>query len=325
MVPGLVLHGAGHFAIGDRKTAARLLRWEGLALSAFVAGLGGLAVTGASSRTVSLFIPLTAAGGGLFAMTWLADVYGVVAGRGADGVGPLERGGMSPRTLPLVEAEVGGRYIYDRFFAYRAFAVTSFDFRAGRFRASPSAWVALDHDNTRLRLEGAYRLAGGTARAAVRGSFLDLEAAFTHHRYGTERFALTLGEVSLGGRLDLGRVAPTLSGSFVEMAVGMAAGGTTYFGVTTDATELLLFRSGWGCYFGRWPDREGEVLLYYDHRHDGYAAGLKLPGLGSGATGHFGVRARGYLSPRFGIAVEAQAGSAYVVGASLLVRHGGSS
>jgi hypothetical protein len=63
-------------------------------------------------------------------------------------------------------------------------------------------------------------------------------------------------------------------------------------------------------------------MLYYDHRHDGFAAGLKLGGLASGIAGHFGVEGRAYLTDRWGIAAEAAAGSAYVTGFSLLFRHG---
>ncbi len=322
ILPGLVLHGSGHFALGDHSTGARLLRWEGAGLAAIVAGIGGLAVTGASPRTVGVFIPLTVAGVGLFGMTWLSDAYGVLAPPGGRGEAPM--------VVPLVEAEAGARYIYDRVFAYRAFAVTAVDLRWRAFRVKPSAWVAVDHDNARLRLGGAYRFVGPRPDVApaedagtANGSFVDLELAVTHHRYGAERFALTLGEASLLARLELRRIAPSLAGSFVEMGLGFAMGGVTYFRVTTDPTALLLARLGWGFFLGRAADRRGELLLYYDHRHDGFAAGLKLPGLGSGPAGHFGVRGLAYLSRRFGFVIDGQIGSAYVAGASLLIRHGG--
>jgi hypothetical protein len=335
LVPGLALHGAGHIAAGDRSTGLRLLAWEGIGLASIVTGIGGLALTGASSRTVVLFIPLMIGGAGLFGTTWLSDVYGVAAM-------PRVPGGPRP---PLgLEAQAGMRYVYDRVFTYRALLVAALDLRPGPFRLSPSAWLATNGDNQRLRLEGAWRLWGPKPAAPVvrddsrsviegsdkdgsdmDGSYVDLEVAATHHRYVAEReqFAFTLGEISVGARLDLRRAAPSLAGSFVEGALGWAAGGITYFGRTTDATDLMLGRLGWGVYWGGRSTRHGEVALGYDHRHDGYAGGMKLSGLGSGTMGSFGVRASGYLSALLGVSAEARVGSAYVVGASLLVRPGG--
>jgi hypothetical protein len=317
--PGLVLHGAGHFAAGERGTAWRLLGWEAVGLAAIVGGIGGLAVTGSSPRTTPLFIPMAVAGVGLFGTTAASDLYGVLAPSGGLGV---------PRAIePWIEAEAGARYIRNPVFSYRSFLVAAVDVRSGALRVSPSAWVGAVHDNARLRLAGAYRLVGPRPTRAPaadnNGSYIDAETALTHHRYGTERFAITTGEISLGARLDLGRTAPSLLGSFVEGGVGYAAGAITYVGITSEETSLLLARFGWGCYVGRRPDRRGEVLLYYDHRHDDFAAGLKTRGLGSGPAGHFGLRARGYLSARWGAVIDGQIGSAYVIGASILVRGGG--
>lgn len=312
VVPGLVLHGAGHFSAGDRSTGLRLLAWEGIGLAAIVAGVGGLAVTGASSRTAALFIPLMIGGAGLFGTTWLSDVYGVAAGQHVPG---------RARAPSAVQAEVGTRYVYDRIFTYRAFLVAGADWRPGAFRVTPSAWLATNGSNQRLRLEGAWRIAGSRlGDLTADGSFVDLEVAATHHRYGREHFAITLGEVAVSARLDLGRAAGTLDGSFVEGALGVAAGGTTYFDRATEATDLLLGRLGWGVYWGGSSRQRGEAALSYDHRHDGYAGGAKLPGLGSGTMGSFGVRASGTVWRWAGVAVEGRAGSAYIVGASLLIR-----
>ena len=64
----------------------------------------------------------------------------------------------------------------------------------------------------------------------------------------------------------------------------------------------------------------GEVALYYDHRHDDFAAGLKMPGLGSGVPGHIGARGHAFLTRAFGMKAELEAGSAILGGASLLFR-----
>jgi hypothetical protein len=61
-------------------------------------------------------------------------------------------------------------------------------------------------------------------------------------------------------------------------------------------------------------------MIYYDHRHDGYAAGLKIPGIASGVLGHVGTLLQCYASAQWGFAVRAETGSAHVIGASLLFR-----
>jgi hypothetical protein len=54
-------------------------------------------------------------------------------------------------------------------------------------------------------------------------------------------------------------------------------------------------------------------------------AGLKVTGIGSGVLGHFGLAARWFVSESVGFALDAQVGSAYLGGASLIFRSGAAS
>src|SRR6185436_10979750 len=107
-----------------------------LGLGLTVVGVGALALTGASDRTVAPIIWTTAAGGGLFATSWLADLYGVVAPPGGSG-SPL-------LVLPALEARLGSRYVGDPTLAGRALLGPALDLRFGRWRLSPGAWFAVD-------------------------------------------------------------------------------------------------------------------------------------------------------------------------------------
>jgi len=92
-----------------------------------------------------------------------------------------------------------------------------------------------------------------------------------------------------------------------------------------NASSLLLAHTGFGVYLGqRPPDPSlgGEIELYYDHRHDGFAGGLRARGLGSGVPGHFGLRGQYVVSSGWGLRAEAQVGSAWVLGLSALLRVG---
>jgi hypothetical protein len=317
-VPGLLVHGSGHLVAGDSKTGLRLLALEGVGLGATAAGFLPIVFTGASRRLIGPAVAITASGVGLFAISFLADLYGVLAPAG--GVG------APSGVAPVLQAGLGYRYVHNPAFAFRHFMVQDIDYRTGHWRIHPSAWFAADDTNSRLRAHFAYRFAGpmpGRPKARD-GSFLDLEAAVTRHAFTSNRFTTTTGEVGLGGRLDMGRVGPSLRGSFAEMSLGFAFQAYSYRarGTTADLGELLLARFAYGMYVG-WPGSpRGQISVFYDHRHDDFAAGFKMPGLGSGVIGHFGTEARYYVTDHWGFAAEAVAGSAYVTGLSVLFRQG---
>ena len=174
VVPGVLLHGSGHFAAGDRPTAWRLLGAEVVGLGADGRGFRRhLAATGASRRTVEPFIWTAVAGGGLFSTSWLADLYGVWAPPGGTGV--------SLRVDPVLEARLGTRYVADPTLAGAGLAGAALDLRAGRWRVSPSAWVAADSvRNDRFEAAVAFRIvgprAGANAPLVADGSFIDLVA-----------------------------------------------------------------------------------------------------------------------------------------------------
>jgi len=319
ILPGLLVHGSGHLAGGDTKTGSRLLALEGVGLGLLAAGFVPIVLTGTSRRVVGTAAALSIVGVGLFAISFLADVYGMAAPAGGFGAPPV--------FTPVLQTALGYRYVYDPVFSYRQFLVQDIDVRTGPWRLHPSAWFALDDTNARLRAHVAYRLTGPmpSDRPASRdGSFVDIEGALTRHAFTSNRFAMTIAEIAIAGRFDMGRVGPSLRGSFAEMGVGAALQAIAYdtTAASADVEDLLLARFGYGMYIGRIGGPRGEMTVYYDHRHDEFAAGLKTGGLVSGVAGHFGIAAHLYLSDHWGLAAEAAVGSAYVTGLSVLFRHG---
>jgi hypothetical protein len=317
IVPGLLVHGSGHLVAGDTRAGYRLLELEGVGLGTLALGFVPIVATGASRRIVGPAAALSVVGAGIFVISALADLYGVLAPRGGTGAPSGQ--------VPWFEAGMGYRYVYDPVFARRHFALYELDYRAASWRFHPTAWFALEGSTSRVRVPAAFRLAGATPSSpSTDGSFLDVEAALTRHAEIPDRFVTTTGEVSIGGRLDMKQVAPSLTGSFAELGLGWAMQryGYEVEGASADVGELLLARFAYGMYLGRPGGARGEVMLYYDHRHDDFAAGLKIPGIPSGVAGHFGVEGRAYVSGDWGLSFEAAAGSAYVVGMSLLFRRG---
>ena len=319
-VPGLLVHGTGHYALGQPKTARNLLLMEGIGLGLFMAGGLTIVFTGASRYYVAPAASATMLGFGLFSTSYMADIYGTLS---SDGAAAATRYRMPARW----ETELGYRRIEDPQFDYQDFLVQRVSRQIGPLRLSPSGYFSTRGDTARYRVETQYRLAGNVSDPRpTDGSFLDVTLGFVHQRHRPEHFTRSSAELSLDGRYDLARLGPTLRGAFVELGAGYALARVDYdlegLKIPHDLEHVLLGRIGFGVTLRGASKPGSEALLYYDHRHDDYVAGLKLPGIGSGAIGHFGFGARWFFSKSVGIALDAQAGSSYLGGASLLFRSG---
>jgi hypothetical protein len=322
-VPGVVVHGAGHYVAGESKTATRLLIGQGVGLGLMAGGLVFVAATGASRYFVGPAAATMVLGTGLFVTSYLADIYGSVSP-------DADAAGRRTHPPPWIETELGYRHVSDPIFAYEHFVVERISLQAGALRLTPSAWFSTDGDNARYRMEGAYRVLGATPSAEQRpvyGDRLDAVIGALHHRFVTERFARSSLEVAVDTRFDLGHVGPSLRGAFVEGGVGYAFGIIDYdlqgTDVPTDFDDLLLARFAFGTIFRGASHPGSEARVYYDHRHDDFAGGLLLEGLPSGIAGHFGADARWFFTPSWGFGVQAEVGSAFVAGGSLLFRQSG--
>lgn len=317
-VPGLIVHGSGQLVAGQTRTGLSLLGAEGFGVALALASLGGTAATGATRRFIAPMVLGMVTGGALLLIPALADIYGVLAPEGGTG-SPL-------LTLPSLETRLGLAYVHDPNFNYGLFVSPGIDIRRNSLRVSASGYFALDDANARTRAEIAYRFFGPRPRGngvPKDGSFLDVEFALTNHAYRSSGFSVTTGELNLLGRLDLVRVGPTLRGSFAELGLGIGYAVHHYAGIANEADDLLTPRFAFGMYIGHEGSPRGEVAAYYNHRHDGFAGGLKARGLGSGTAGSFGVGGRVYASHTWGFMFDAAAGSAYVGQVGVLFRSGG--
>jgi hypothetical protein len=320
IVPGSLVHGAGHWVAGQPCTARRIASAEAIGFAGIVAGGSTIIFTGASRYLMAPAITLTIGGFGLFITSFVADVYGVS--------GAARYAGEPLRWRPRWETEFGLLRVDNPLFDFEWLISQKAATHLGSASVSAALDTALDGAHARYQLGIALRSIGPRPDALARdGSFFDLYTGLAEQRYVTYGFVTDSAEMLGTGRLDLGRVGPSLRGSFVEMSLGLALVRTRYvlegLSVPADFESLLLGRIAFGVYLGRGVHRGGEVTAYYDHRHDDYAAGMKVPGLGGGAVGHAGLSARYFFSNRLGAGVVAEAGSALVTGISLLFRAGG--
>ncbi|MEI9950137.1 MAG: hypothetical protein WDO74_14475 [Pseudomonadota bacterium] len=320
IVPGIALHGSGHYALGHKKTALALLITEGVGLVLLIGGISTLLVSGNSRHLAGPALVSTVFGSGLLVASFGTDLYGTLALDG-DAVDLL------PRAPPRVESELGYRYVADPHFRYGHFVVESLTLRQGDFRLTPSAWFATDTSNVRYRVEGAYRVLGlEPGELGKHDDHLDVVLGGLHQRYVPERFQRSGIELTLDTRFDFCHFGDTLRGSFIDLAIGYGLAKVTYdipgLRVPADRDDLLLARVGLGVALRGRAAPGSEARVYYDHRHDDYAAGLLTPGRISGVFGKLGTDLRWFFTPRLGVLVDAQMGSAFVGGLSLLLRDG---
>ncbi len=85
-----------------------------------------------------------------------------------------------------------------------------------------------------------------------------------------------------------------------------------------DIESLLLARMGWGFYLGGPGTPVGEVVSYYDHRHDDYVGGFteRLIGI----PGHIGISGQAWLHDNVGFNAIFEAGAATMAGGSVMFR-----
>ena len=315
VVPGVLLHGLGPLVAGDGQTAGRLFLMEGAGLGMILGGGIPIALTGASRQLIGPLYAVTLAGVGLLSVSTLSNLYAAVS--------PAFDPGRVPQRLPPLELELGYQHVSDPAFRYRHFVTVGARGRLERVRLEAAAQLSPDEGNLRVRVGGAYRLFGGLERdrGGADGTSLDVEVAGLVHRYPTEGFLLGGGELGVRGRLDMARVSPRLAGSFAEMGAGVALQQYAFPGRVDDALfQQLLFTFGYGVYLGGRGPFRGEALLYYDHRKDDFPGGLRVFG---GGPAYFGLRGRVFLTPRWGMSADLQAGSALVGRVSLVYAWGG--
>ena len=320
IVPGVALHGSGHYALGQKKTALALLISEGIGLALTIGGIGTLLASGNSREIAGPALVATVFGSGLLLGSFGADLYGTL---NTDG-GAVDSRSRAPARL---ESELGYRYVADPHFSYGHFLVESLTLRRGYFRLTPSAWFATDSSNVRYRVEGAYRLIGlSPGEPSKLDDRLDLVLGGTHQRYLPEHFQRSGIEFMLDTRFDFSHFGDTLRGSFIDLALGYGIAKVSYdiqgSSVPSDTDDILLARVGLGVALRGRAAAGSEVRLYYDHRHDDYAAGFLTPGRISGVFGKFGADFRWFFTPRVGLLADAHLGSALVGGLSLLLREG---
>jgi hypothetical protein len=327
--PGVILHGAGTWLQGRRATTARLLVLEGAGL--LLLALGGIVIyeTGAARGLAGPAMLGVAVGTGTFGSSLLASLYATGA--------PSAGWGEPQRRLPRLSSALGYSYVADAALDDRHFMTARVDARLEAWHLGVEAAISPFPGHEQLAARAGFRWLGARATRALApdGSYLEPQVGVVSQRLDRYGFVTRGLEAVLDGRLDTERWLPDVHGAFFQAAVGLARHWTEFDvpGVNvTESSNQLLVRSGFGVYVGARSAGAspalagmlpgGEVELYYDHRRDGLAGGIKTRGPYSGFAGHVGLRAEYYATSEWGVCASIERGSTWVLGSAVSFRAG---
>jgi hypothetical protein len=269
LVPGVLLHGSGHFALGEHATARRLLISQGVGLGALAVGMGLMGAVGGSEKLAPLYVVPAVGGATVFLGTWLVDAVGAASG----GAGLAEPWAPSGR-LYLAAGYAG---LYDSRLDLPHNLSLSASWYGERWWSSASALVHPDG----LRYAGiGNRLGYRLWRPDDPVDELSAVLWIGHQRFDGARFSVTTAELYADGRVNLGRLGPTLRNGWFRFRLGAGLDAYGYDSVDgRDLLPVLVVGAGFGFQVHR---SVGFELIYMQKKNE-------LPGgiVGSGGPDGF--------------------------------------
>ncbi|MBN2435135.1 MAG: hypothetical protein JXK07_07700 [Spirochaetes bacterium] len=304
VVPGAVLHGAGHFVAGERETAGELLLIEGVGLL-MLAGSGYILADGGAPRDYTgPLVPFAAFGVSFLVLPFIADFYGVTIGRyRSEGDWFTDK----DRTVTL---NAGLEYTNDPAFDYSLLVKTEIDYHYKRFVISPMINSAIDDDTRHYQLSAKYRFAG------QKGHLLENYAAFFksdaivragYYDFNSDGFYKYSTDISLRTVINSGSLWKTTRGIYFVYEAGFNREWVYFdFDETLPAitSNQILFETGVGFMTGNLSDPAADIYLFYNHRRDTFYGGLP-----SGFLGHVGASVTLYPWQNTGISLKAVLGT----------------
>lgn len=303
-VPGAIVHGAGHWVIGDRKTAKRLLVLEGIGVGLAVAAGLPLGISGGADETLPA-LPLLVPATGLLITTMIADAWGAAGGARITG---------TPAPAQAIEVGAGYMFVGDPRVPFANLATADAAARVGLLRVGGAGWFGDGTWQTRGSL--GVRVYGDRAATTT----VDVSIAGAQERRHDQGLRVATLEAGALARIDLARIGPSMRGTFATLGAGFGAERIRYMStLAADTSSLFNGHIGWGFVLGDGRARALETELYYDHRRDTLAGGLTVPVPSNGFVGYVGVVSTAWRD-RWGFSARLDVGSAYVFTLSARMR-----
>ena len=277
-VPGLLLHGSGHFALGERRSAYGLLAMEGAGLVGLIGGIGLLAAAGGSEKLAALYVPMAVSGLGLFAVSFLADVVGVVHGRG-------------PWPEPIVPAGITIRAGYVGLFgskhSFQNLGELGVAWQSERLVLQGRATLQPQGDYSEYRCLAGWRLWAPADDPVTR---LSIVGDLARQGFYSEGFAITTFRAFGELRWNLGSLVPTMQNAWLLGRLGWGFEAFDFTGTSADDDGLPFMVAELG--LGLMASDRVEVELAYRQRKGELPGGMPLSNGLAGFAGMVELRGR---------------------------------
>jgi hypothetical protein len=300
VVPGALIHGSGHYVLGERRTARRLLKMEGVGLGLLGAGGALMGISGTDENLSVLFVPLMVSGGTIVAGSFLADLLGVALPSSASDAAASRPGW--PRPDAIAATSVGYRYVLHPALAVDHVARASGALRLGGLRLAVAAEAGAHGTYRAQEMVTAYRLPW----RPLASSSLEVGFDVAHRELPNDGVGSTPMSIWAEAVWDLRDRVPRLPGAYARGRLGLGVELIDYGAIAGWLDEVGPFvaaTAGLGLRLGR-VDAE----LFYDHRKDGLPGGGffgRLPGM----LGSLGVASRLRLPHKWAFTGEARYGT----------------
>jgi hypothetical protein len=287
LVPGLLLHGSGHFVLGERQDAYRLLAMEGVGLLGVVAGLGLLAAVGGSEKFAAVYVPLTVSGAGLFAASFLADVAGAAHGR---------RPWPEPTVLAGLRVRAGYVGLFASKHSFEHLGELGVQWQIRRLVLEATAMLHPQGDFSAYRGLVGWRLGPWSDDPVTRLTFF---AELGRQDFSSEGFSMTTFRAFGELRWNLGNFVSTMKNAWLLGRLGWGFDSFDFAGTSADDDGLPFLVADVG--FGLMASQRVEMELAYRHRKGELPGGMALLDGLAGFAGMLELRGRVALSPRWSL------------------------
>lgn len=253
--PGVLLHGSGHYLMGEKETGKKLLKIQGISLLSGAGSLVALSLLGNADETAGILIPMTMLSFGTFAATWLFDIIGTT--------------GLSNRLSV-------GQHPYQQSFINLSYHNQDnnqspyYNFYGGRFQygteklfAQFYAEVEESADYQEFVFKGGYNI----RPKKYSNLYLIPEAKY---RYSSEGFSISQVDLQLEMDINLAKISKTLKNVYFVNSLGYGNSRFNFEGSGFDfSNNLMIISQGIRVHVNNLLD----ITTKYIRREDGFIAG----------------------------------------------------
>jgi len=255
IVPGVLLHGSGHYLMGEKETGKKLLKIQGISLLTGTSSLVALGLLGNADETSGILIPVSMLSFGTFAATWIFDIIGV------SGLSNHLSIGQHPYKQSFINLSYNqqdnNQNPYYKFYGGRM------QYGNKQFFAQLYAEIEESSDYQEYAFKGGYNV----IQKNYTNLYIIPEAKY---RYSTEGFSISQLDLQLEMDINLAKISSTLKNVYFVNTIGFGNSQFNFGGSGFDySNNMMIISQGIRLSVNHFLD----VSTRYIRREDGFIGG----------------------------------------------------